>query len=123
MVGGSSFLQPHSTSFWSRGAGLTSGLGMLPLPHPSPERALELAGHQQGEKATIPQPGGTRATNLSLQNGLKDLLSINPGSARQAQGGASPSPPLTASQPRAKLPLASAGRALPSFSIRERAKD
>lgn len=127
--GGSSFLQLQSVSFWSRGAGLISGLGMLPLPHPvsrreSPRIALELAGHQLGEKAVIPQPGGTRATNLSLQNGLRDLLSINPRSARQAQGGASASPLRAPSQPRAKLRLAPAGRPLlPSFSIRERAKD
>lgn len=71
MVGGSLFLQLQSISFWSRGAGLTSGLGMFPLPHPvssreSPQITLELARHQQGEKAIIPQPGGTRATNLSF---------------------------------------------------------
>lgn len=128
MVGGSSFLQLQSISFWSRGAGLISGLGMFPLPHPvsrreSPRIALELAGHQRGEKAIIPQPGGPRATKLSLQNGLRDLLSINPRSARQAQGGASASPLRTPPQPRAKLRLASPGRPLPSFSIRERAKD
>lgn len=57
---------------------------MFLLPYPtfrreSPQIILELVGHQQGEKPIIPQPGETQATNLSLQNGLRDCSRLNSG--------------------------------------------